>query len=157
MLPGSSPARLSACDFCMFGCLRLRPATLPRCKMCLPARPAGNVGRDWLPKLSRHMAHPAPFGAFRPCLVALLVLFSCFLSCRCPPPSRTAPSSRSPLPSRCRLARCLAGTFSESAGDEAVLAIKHTRVAARVTTLTLRLSFRHSSGANSPLAPPRPR
>jgi hypothetical protein len=57
-------------------------------------------------------------------LVVLLAPFSCFLSCRCPPPSRTAPSSRSPLPSRCRLAQCLAGTFSESAEDEAVLAIK---------------------------------
>ena len=61
------------------------------------------------------------------CLVALLASFLCFLPCRFAPPSRTPPSSRSPLPSRCRLARCLAGTFAPSAGDEAVRAIKRMR------------------------------
>ena len=63
----------------------------------------------------------------RLCLVALLTSFSYFRPCRLAPPSRTPPSSRSPLPSRCRLARCLAGTFALSVGDEAVRAIKRAR------------------------------
>ena len=88
---------------------------------------AGYDGRDWLSEPGRHMANPAPFGAF---------------ACVCLPYSHLSPaSSRADSllhPGRRRLLdpqfRLGAGSlgawrkpFAESAGDEAVLAIKRAR------------------------------
>jgi len=39
------------------------------------------------------------------CLVPRLARFACFVSFRCPPPSRTVPFSQFSLPSRCRTTR----------------------------------------------------
>ena len=64
-----------------------------------------------MPQRDGAKAHPAPFDALGPCLVARLVLFACILSFLSTPPSRLPPSSRGELPSRAGTARRDVGTL----------------------------------------------
>jgi hypothetical protein len=86
-------------------------------------RAVHHYGGDWLPWWGRPKAHPGPFGATGPCLVARVAPFTCILSFPWPP-FRLRPSPRVELPSPAGTDWCLAGRGGRYAGDCAVLAIK---------------------------------